>query len=117
MLITRTTKEQQKIIDEIDEIALERETTVPYPTGFDEAILGVLTNDGGVHVVYCRDDILEILMRGDDTMDYEDALEYFNYNILQQFSTPDNSPIYIDYIFRTNDSTDSNNMGQLLLPF
>ena len=56
-------------------------------------------------------------MRGDDTMDYEDALEYFNYNILQQFSTPDNSPIYIDYIFRTNDSTDSNNMGQLLLPF
>jgi hypothetical protein len=48
--------------------------------GFDECITGVVEEFGnGVRILYSRDKILESLQKD---MSYEDALEYYYYNIV-----------------------------------
>ena len=50
--------------------------------GFDEAIIGMAERINlGPVVAYSTEKIVEILMTRDG-MEYEDALEYFNFNIL-----------------------------------
>jgi len=50
--------------------------------GFDKAIIGVAERINlGPVAAYDVEKILEILMERDE-MPYEDALEYFNYNII-----------------------------------
>ena len=48
--------------------------------GFDDCITGVVEEFGnGVRILYSRDKILESLQKD---MSYEDALEYYYYNIV-----------------------------------
>lgn len=48
--------------------------------GFDDCITGVVEEfDNGVRILYSRDKILESLQKD---MSYEDALEYYYYNIV-----------------------------------
>jgi hypothetical protein len=50
--------------------------------GFDDAIIGMAERINlGPVVAYSTEKIVEILMTRDG-MEYEDALEYFNFNIL-----------------------------------
>ena len=54
--------------------------------GFDEAIIGSITSYGrGETVLYSTQKILEVLMDRDG-MTEEDALEFFNYNIIGSYN-------------------------------
>jgi len=65
----------RKEIEEIEDQAIVLE-----PSQFDEAIIGTTERFGmSVCVAYDKDKIIEILMRD---MSEEEAIEYFEYNIL-----------------------------------
>ena len=60
-------------------IELYEEETFLKADGFDEAIIGVSEDfNAPVRLIYSVKKCLEILMRD---MSYEDALEYFTYNV------------------------------------
>lgn len=62
--------------------------------GFDEAILGTAERINlGPVLAYSIEKIIEILMTRDN-MSYEDAMEYFNYNILGSW-VGEFTPVYI----------------------
>ena len=59
---------------------IEEQAVVLDPSAFDEAIIGTVEKFGSsVVVAYDKDKIIEILMRD---MSADEALEYFDYNIL-----------------------------------
>jgi hypothetical protein len=60
--------------------------------GFDEAILGVVERLGLLTVCYNRNKILSILMRD---MNEEEAIEYYQYNILGAYMG-EATPVYLD---------------------
>lgn len=60
--------------------------------GFDEAILGVVERLGLLTVCYNRNKILSILMRD---MNEEEAMEYYQYNILGAYMG-EATPVYLD---------------------
>jgi hypothetical protein len=62
--------------------------------GFDEAIIGMAERINlGPVVAYDVDKMLEIMVERDG-MTYEDAMEYFDYNILGAW-LGENTPVYI----------------------
>jgi len=62
-------------------------------TGFEEAIIGLDTSGEVFRVVYDIDKVIEILMEDEETTE-EDALEYFNYNMLGAY-VGEGTPIYV----------------------
>ena len=76
--------------DDIAEIAPEALVC----DGFDEAIIGVAERINlGPVVAYDVEKIIDILMKRDD-MDYEGALEYYEYNIVGSW-VGEFTPIFI----------------------
>ena len=68
------------IRDEIVDTFGENAEGIMFADGFDRAIVGVgRTFDGLLRAVYDIDKIIQILMK--DGMGYEEAHEYFDYNI------------------------------------
>lgn len=62
--------------------------------GFDEAIIGLVEEFGnGPRILYSRDKILEILQTRDE-MSFEDALEFYDFNILGMFAG-DQNPVML----------------------
>ena len=59
--------------------------------GFDDAIIGVDENE--YRLIYSKKHIIEILL--DEEMTYEDALEHYNYNILDCYMG-EKTPIFCD---------------------
>ena len=54
--------------------------------GFDEAIVGSITSYGrGETVLYSTQKIIEVMMERDG-MTAEDAMEFFNYNIIGSYN-------------------------------
>ena len=54
--------------------------------GFDEAIIGSITSYGrGETVLYSTQKIIEVMMERDG-MTAEDAIEFFNYNIIGSYN-------------------------------
>jgi hypothetical protein len=62
--------------------------------GFDEAILGVVERINLQVFCYDRNKIINILMRD---MNLEDAMEYYEYNILGAYMG-ESTPVYLDYM-------------------
>jgi hypothetical protein len=62
--------------------------------GFDEAILGIVERCDLLVVCYDRNKILEILMRD---MNLDEAMEYFEFNILGAYMG-EHTPVYLDYM-------------------
>ena len=60
--------------------------------GFDEAIIGVVERIGLLAVCYDKHKILKILMRD---MNYEEAVEYYEFNILGAYMG-EHTPVYLD---------------------
>ena len=56
------------------------EPDILFTEGFDEAIAGVVWDGERTRVVYDTELILELLM-GRSEMSYEEAVEYFDFNI------------------------------------
>lgn len=62
--------------------------------GFDEAVIGVVERIDLLVVCYDRNKIIQILMRD---MNYEEAFEYYEYNILGAYMG-ESTPVYLDYM-------------------
>ena len=60
--------------------------------GFDEAILGVVQRMGVQAICYDEDKVIEILMK--DGMSYEEAVEYFDFNIAGAW-VGDSTPFFL----------------------
>ena len=79
-------------IAEVDE-----EIIVLDPEYFDDAIIGFATRGGTTVVLYDKDDIIEIL-KAEDGMSEEDALEHFYYNI-QRIQAGDKAPMFLERFY------------------
>jgi hypothetical protein len=78
-----------------DEIAENYpELLVLNPEYFDKAILGVVNRINTVAVCYSESKIIEILMK-EDGMDYDEAIEYYQYNILGSW-VGEHTPVYLE---------------------
>jgi hypothetical protein len=60
--------------------------------GFDEAVIGVVERAGLLAVCYDRNKIISILQRD---MSLEQAIEYYEYNILGAYMG-ESTPVYLD---------------------
>lgn len=86
---TRFSLQTQKILEWIDETF----EIIVYPDGFEDCIVGVAEKFGGPPVaVLDLEKILSKLRKGG--MTYEEALEYFEYNILGAY-VGDQTPVYM----------------------
>lgn len=64
------------------------------PEYFDDAIIGVVNRINMTAVCYDEKKIIDILMK-EDGMDYDEALEYYQYNILGSW-VGDHTPVYME---------------------
>lgn len=94
---TRSSSQTQKILEWIDETF----EIIVYPDGFEDCIVGVAEKFGGPPVaVLDLEKILSKLRKGG--MRNEEALEYFEYNILGAY-VGDQTPVYMHVPnFKTN---------------
>jgi hypothetical protein len=65
---------------DITDLYGDDEPNILFAEGFDEAIAGVVWDGERTRVVYDTELILELLM-GRSEMTYEEAVEYFDFNI------------------------------------
>jgi len=70
-------------IKEAMEEFLEEDEIIHLPEGMDEAFLGIARQFGIPFAVYDRNKCIEILMQDMDS--FEEAEEYFNYNICSSY--------------------------------
>jgi hypothetical protein len=62
--------------------------------GFEDAIVGICERFGAVPVVaYDREKCIEILMER-DSMDYEEAMEFFGFNVEEAY-VGDGTPVFL----------------------
>tara|TARA_Y100001938_G_scaffold22642_1_gene29287 strand:- start:2460 stop:2723 length:264 start_codon:yes stop_codon:yes gene_type:complete len=64
-----------------------------FADGFDDAIIGVAAGFDSARVVYCYASMVEVMMNDKD-MNYEDALDWIEYNTLGSY-VGKNTPIYV----------------------
>ena len=62
--------------------------------GFDEAVVGVVERIGMTAICYDKDKIIEILIK-EGNMTYEEALEYFYFNI-QGAWVGEHTPVFLE---------------------
>ena len=86
------------IRDQILEDFGEEAETMLFADGFDDAILGVGNTFGGkLYAIYDTDLVLKSCMK--DGMEYDEALEYFDFNIAGSY-VGEQTPIFIHKIER-----------------
>ena len=85
---------RDQIVDEYGEEA----ETIMFADGFDDAIVGVGNSFGGsLCAIYDTDLIVKQCMK--DGMEYDEALEYFDFNIAGSY-VGEQTPIFIHKIER-----------------
>ena len=85
---------REQIVDEYGEEA----ETIMFADGFDDAIIGVGNSFGGsLCAIYDTDLIVKQCMK--DGMEYDEALEYFDFNIAGAY-VGEQTPIFIHKIER-----------------
>ena len=94
---TRSSSQTQRILEWIDETF----EVIIYPDGFEDCIVGVAEKFGGPPVaVLDLEKILSKLRQGD--MNEQEAIEYFEYNILGAY-LGEQTPVYMHIPnFKTN---------------
>ena len=80
--------------DEIQDLYSADEPGILFTDGFDAAILGVVWDGKRTRVVYNTELILELLM-GRSVMTYEEAVEYFDFNIAGSYMGV-YTPLYLE---------------------
>jgi len=80
------------------EIIAEQDPEVLFADGWDDCILGTTDSwcSGGnrpFRVVYCAEKIIEKMMKRDG-MSYEEAVEFFDFNIAGAYVGP-RTPVYV----------------------
>lgn len=61
--------------------------------GLADAIIGVVEEFSGNRIIYSKSKILEILQKD---MSYDDAIEYYYYNILGLYAGEQNPVFFVD---------------------
>ena len=85
---------REQIVDEYGEEA----ETIMFADGFDDAIVGIGNSFGGsLCAIYDTDLIVKQCMK--DGMEYDEALEYFDFNIAGAY-VGEQTPIFIHKIER-----------------
>ena len=79
---------------DIEDLYGDDEPNICFAEGFDEAIAGVVWDGERTRVVYDTELILELLM-GRSEMSYEEAVEYFDYNIAGSYMG-EYTPLYLE---------------------
>tara|TARA_R110001606_G_scaffold367394_1_gene522894 strand:+ start:1021 stop:1284 length:264 start_codon:yes stop_codon:yes gene_type:complete len=82
---------------EIEEMYVDDEPEILFADGFDSAIMGVVQDpwqDNTTRVLYSIERILKTLMDRDE-MTYEDASEYFEFNIRGSYMGK-YTPLFLD---------------------
>jgi hypothetical protein len=62
--------------------------------GFDDAIIGVNTDNTPMRLVYSVPEMIECLMKQEMTLD--EAIDYFEYNTRRSIPYVENAPILVD---------------------
>ena len=89
------------ILDEfVDENYPDEEILIP--DGFEEAFVGIATQFNKPIAIFDRQKCLEILCRD---MSYEDAVEYFSYNVEGAY-VGENTPAFIDFFVRSENKSE-----------
>ena len=89
----QNTRQLRRIQEMIDSTCIENGDTVQIPDGLEGAFVGIDGNDGLPRAVFSRDLAIEILMR-DGQMQYEDAVEYFEFNVAGAY-VGEQTPLWI----------------------
>ena len=85
---------KEKIIDAY--CAIDEEQKFLFMDGFDDAIAGVIESFGSVYkVCYDKNKVLDILMK--DGMTYEEAVEWYEYNIIGAF-VGEQTPVFLESV-------------------
>lgn len=63
-------------------------------SGYNSAIIGVVSSKNGNHILYSKEKIIDLLRS--DGMTYEEAEEFFDYNIAT-FYPGQQCPIFLEY--------------------
>lgn len=71
------------------------EVIILEPPGLDNAILGLVDDGDEPRLVYSRRKLIELLQVVNDGWGYEDAEEWYEFNIASMHVGP-NSPIYLE---------------------
>ena len=79
---------------DITDLYGDDEPNILFAEGFDEAIAGVVWDGERTRVVYDTELILELLM-GRSEMTYEEAVEYFDFNIAGSYMG-EYTPLYLE---------------------
>ena len=79
---------------DITDLYGDDEPNILFAEGFDEAIAGVVWDGERTRVVYDTELILELLM-GRSEMSYEEAVEYFDFNIAGSYMG-EYTPLYLE---------------------
>ena len=79
---------------DITDLYGDDEPNLRFAEGFDEAIAGVVWDGERTRVVYDTELILELLM-GRSEMTYEEAVEYFDFNIAGSYMG-EYTPLYLE---------------------
>ena len=79
---------------DITDLYGDDEPNILFAEGFDEAIAGVVWDGKRTRVVYDTELILELLM-GRSEMTYEEAVEYFDFNIAGSYMG-EYTPLYLE---------------------
>ena len=79
---------------DIEDLYGDDEPNLMFADGFDEAIAGVVWDGERTRVVYDTELILELLM-GRSEMTYEEAVEYFDFNIAGSYMG-EYTPFYLE---------------------
>lgn len=93
-MATKKPKPTQRLIDLVNEVV---EDSILLADGFDEAFLGIATRCGQPPVaVYDAEHCIQILMDRDG-MDYEEALEFFSFNVTGAWVGPQ-TPMFVEKV-------------------
>jgi hypothetical protein len=87
-------------IDELNDYMDGSEEPFLQPDGFEDCLVGIAEGFGGEEaLVYDKDKVLQKLQ--DDGMSFEEAIEYFEYNIIGAYVGP-KTPLYITLVTHGN---------------
>jgi len=74
------------------------EANLIYPTGFEQAIIGVTDELGGEPALVMSTSIAIEIIQGDTGLSLQDALDHFYFNVRGSVYPGDQNPIWIDTV-------------------
>jgi len=95
MIITPNTNKSEQ---PIREWVAESNPDAIMINGYDHCILGISMQGS---IIYSVDDILKTLVGAEHTWNYDDAIEWFEFNMQGSFTNKENEPMFVqtDYSY------------------